>query len=145
MAKQLKHIILASAFAFASLIAGASSSFAQTSGTPAQTLPKRSGKYLSDAVELARLLGKAHAIRVTCNGRADQFWRLYMQEMMDLEAPVQGGLRDSMARAFNDAYASESALRSWCSEETVAAEAEYARQGLVIAEYMAQYYFKRSE
>lgn len=95
-------------------------------------------------MQLARLLGRAHSIRVTCNGRSDQFWRVYMQEMLDLEAPTQGSFRDSMARAFNDAYSSESAFRGWCNDAAVDAEAKYAAEGRVLAEGLAKYYFKRN-
>jgi len=119
------------------------SSDAQVSARNEAPLPKRSGKYTSDALKLARVLGKAHSIRVTCNGRDDQFWRIYMQEMLELEAPVQGGFRDSMARAFNDAYAAEASFRNWCDADAVAAEAVYANEGKLLAEGLAQYYFKR--
>ncbi len=66
-----------------------------------------------------------------------------MQEMLELEAPNQGSFRDSMARAFNDAYTSESRIRSWCDEAAIAAEAAYASEGKALAEGLAQYYFNR--
>jgi len=141
MAKQLKHMLLAALFGLAGVIGTTKSTIAQESTE--RPLPTRSGQYLSDTVKLARLLGRAHAIRVKCNGRSDQFWRLYMQEMLDLEAPNQGSLRDSMARSFNDAYTSESRSRSMCDEAAVAAEATFAAQGRTIAERLAMYYFNR--
>ena len=142
MAQQLKHMILTAVFLLASAALPLTSSSAQeTEAEP--SLPTRTGQYLSDAITIARVLGRAHSIRVTCNGRDDQFWRLYMQEMLDIEAPIQGQLRDSMARAFNDAFEAEAAFRVRCDEEAVAAEAEYAQEGRVIAEKLAQYYFKR--
>jgi len=141
MAKQLKHIVLSALLILASVVGATASSAAQDSNERA--LPTRSGQYLSDAVTLARLLGRAHAIRVKCNGRSDQFWRLYMQEMLDLEAPDQGRLRQSMARAFNDAFTAESNARQWCDDSAVAAEAQFASQGRTIAERLARYYFNR--
>ena len=141
MAKQLKHIVLSALLTFASVVGATASSAAQDSAE--RPLPTRSGQYLSDAVKLARLLGRAHAIRVSCNGRSDQFWRLYMQEMLDLEAPEQGRLRQSMARAFNDAFSAESKLRQWCDDSAVAAEAQFAAEGRTIAERLAKYYFNR--
>lgn len=143
MAKQLKHLILAGLLASGSALSFVSSSAAQESTRNEAPLPQRSGKYYSDALQLARLLGRAHAIRVTCNGRSDQFWRVYMQEMLDLEAPSQGSFRDSMARAFNDAYSSESSFRNWCNDAAIAAEANYAARGRVIAEGLAKFYFQR--
>lgn len=142
MAQQLKHVFLAAVLLLASAAVPSSSSTAQELDTE-PPLPTRSGKYLSDALQVARVLGRAHSIRVTCNGRDDQFWRTYMQEMLDLEAPVRGAFRDSMARTFNDAFESESAFHSYCNEDAVAAEAKYAQEGRVIAEKLAQYYFKR--
>ena len=143
MAKQLKHVVLAGVFALASAAGLSPSSYGQASAETEPPLPKRSSEYLGDALSLSRLLGRAHAIRVTCNGRTDQFWRLYMQEMLDLEAPNRGGLRDAMARAFNDAYTSESAVRSFCDEAAVTAEALYASRGRELAEGLAQHYFIR--
>ena len=137
MTKQLKNLIFATALLCGSAVSLPPPAEAQ------EALPQRNGKYYSDAMQLARLLGRAHSVRVTCNGRSDQFWRLYMQEMLDLEAPVQGRFRDSMARAFNDAYASESARRNWCDDAAVNAEASYAAEGRVLAEGLAKYYFKR--
>ena len=66
-----------------------------------------------------------------------------MQEMLDLEAPDQSSFRSSMARAFNDAYTSESRRRAWCDEAAVAAEAAYAAEGRRLAEGLARYYFNR--
>jgi len=63
--------------------------------------------------------------------------------MLDIEAPNQGSFRDSMARAFNDGFAAESKIQSWCSAEAVAAEAKYAAEGKEIAARLAQFYFKR--
>lgn len=143
MAKQLKHVILAGVLLCGSAVGFVSSSAAQQSSQSEAPLPQRNGKYYSDAVQLARLLGRAHAIRVTCNGRTDQFWRLYMQEMLDLEAPSQGSFRDSMARAFNDSYAAEASVRNWCDDAAVAAEAQYAAEGKGLAEGLAKYYFQQ--
>ena len=132
---------LAACLSVASAVGTVPSSAAQEANE--RPLPTRSGQYLSDALKLSRLLGRAHAIRVKCNGRSDQFWRLYMQEMLDLEAPNQGSLRDSMARAFNDAYTAESRRRTWCDDAAVAAEAAYASEGRTLAERLARYYFNR--
>ena len=143
MAKQLKHVVLAGVFSLASAAGLMASSFAQSSSRNEAPLPARGSQYYSDAMALARILGRAHAIRVTCNGRSDQFWRLYMQEMLDLEAPNRGGLRDSMARAFNDAYSSEASRRTFCDAVTVEAEALFAADGKVLAERLARHYFNR--
>ena len=141
MAKQLKHGVLAAFLGLASALGTAASSAAQDADE--RPLPTRSGKYLSDVLSLSRLIGRAHAIRVKCNGRQDQFWRLYMQEMLDLEAPDQGNFRSSMARAFNNSYTAEARQRNWCDQAAIAAEATYAAEGRRLAEGLARYYFNR--
>ncbi|MEL7232787.1 MAG: TIGR02301 family protein, partial [Pseudomonadota bacterium] len=64
----------------------------------------RNQDYFRDVIGLSEVLGKAHAVRVMCNGRNDQYWRSYMMRLLDLEAAYGGGLRSSMANAFNAGY-----------------------------------------
>ena len=54
----------------------------------AAQLTTRNQDYLRDIVDLSDTLGKAHAMRVVCNGSADQYWRRYMVSLLELEAPV---------------------------------------------------------
>jgi len=106
-------------------------------------LPRRNQAYLRDLVKLATVLGRAHAVRVTCNGRSDQYWRNHMRDLLDLEAPDRGGLRTSMARAFNDSYSAEQSVRLTCDPATVAAEATFASQGRALSEALAAHYFPK--
>ena len=91
-----------------------------------------------DVVALASTLGSAHAIRVLCNGRNDQYWRSYMQELLGLEAPYQGRLRSSMVDAFNSAYSAEAARRNSCDAGAVSAEKVYASTGERLANSLVQ-------
>ena len=143
MAKQLIHRALAACLLLASALAYAPSSAGQAVSAEEGSLPERGSEYITNALTLAGILGQAHAIRVTCNGRTDQFWRVYMQEMMDLEAPTRGGLRDAMAQRFNTAFSGEAARRTWCNDEAVAAEAALAAEGRPLAESLAAHYFGR--
>lgn len=108
-----------------------------------QRAPPRTQDQMRDAIYLAGTLGSVHAIRVKCNGRDDQYWRVKMKDLLDLEAPNGGGLRSSMARAFNDAYTNESRKWRGCTTAAVAAEAEYAAEGRELADKLAMSYFPK--
>ena len=98
----------------------------------------RDQTYIRNVVSLSSTLGSAHAIRLLCNGRDDQYWRGYMQELLGVEAPYQSRLRSSMVSAFNEAYSAESARRSGCDQAAVSAEKVYATTGKRLADELAQ-------
>jgi len=122
-------------------------SLALGSGTSAAQsgLPPRGPDYFRDAADLAAILGSAHAIRVRCNGRDDQYWRRYMADMLAYEAPDSGELRSSLVRAFNDGFSDTSDDYRICDTQAVAAEARYADRGKQIATRMATHYFPKRE
>ncbi len=97
----------------------------------------RSQDYFRDVIALSETLGKAHSVRAVCNGRNDQYWRSYMQRLLELEAPYQGGLRRSMVNGFNAGYSSGSAVHEVCNTEAVAAEKVYAGEGLALTNRLA--------
>ncbi len=98
----------------------------------------RSQDYLRDVISLSSTFGSAHAIRVLCNGRNDQYWRSYMQELLSLEAPYRNTLRTSMVDAFNSAYSAETARRDSCDAGAVSAEKVYASTGERLANALVQ-------
>lgn len=122
-------------------------SLALGSGTSAAQsgLPPRGPDYFRDAADLAGLLGSAHAIRVRCNGRDDQYWRRYMADMLAYEAPDAGNLRSSLVNEFNDAFSDVSDDYRICDSQAVAAEARFAERGKEIAARMATHYFPKRE
>ena len=103
----------------------------------------RGPDYFRDAADLAAALGSAHAIRVRCNGRDDQYWRQYMADMLTYEAPERGALRSSLVEHFNEAFQDVSGDYLKCDNRAVEAEAQFARQGQEIAERMAMHYFPK--
>ncbi|MFT5775134.1 TIGR02301 family protein [Hyphomonas sp.] len=119
------------------LIAGASKASAQSG------IPLRGPDYFRDASELAATLGSAHAIRVRCNGREDQYWRRYMADMLRYEAPERGNLRSSLVEGFNNAYTRTSAQYLSCDNSAIEAEARFARDGQDISNRMATHYFPK--
>jgi uncharacterized protein (TIGR02301 family) len=103
----------------------------------------RGPDYFRDASNLAITLGSAHAIRVRCNGREDQYWRQYMSDMLSYEAPERGNLRSSLVEQFNTAFQDVSRDYLKCDNRAVEAEARFAREGQEIAERMAMHYFPK--
>ena len=97
----------------------------------------RSQDYFRDVISLSETLGKAHSIRVLCNGRNDQYWRSYMLRLLELEAPYGGGLRSSMVNGFNAGFSSGQSEHRACSNEAVAAEKTYAETGQALANQLA--------
>ena len=133
MNKTVFHGALLSAL----LLAGASNASAQSG------IPLRGPDYFRDASELAATLGSAHAIRVRCNGREDQYWRRYMADLLRYEAPEKGNLRSSLVQGFNNAYTRTSAQYLSCDNRAIEAEARFARDGQDIAGRMATHYFPK--
>lgn len=107
-------------------------------------MPARGPDYFRDAAALAGTLGSAHAIRVRCNGRDDQYWRRYMSDMLGYEAPEKGPLRSSIVAAFNDGFTVTSGDYGSCDSRAVDAEARFARDGQAIANRMATHYFPKN-
>ena len=106
-------------------------------------IPLRGPDYFQDASDLAATLGSAHAIRVRCNGRDDQYWRQYMADMLGYEAPDRGNLRSSLVARFNDAYQETSRRYLKCDNQAIEAEARFARRGQEVAERLAMHYFPK--
>ena len=96
---------------------------------------------MRDAINLAGALGGAHAARVTCNGRGDQYWRRYMQELLSLEAPERNTLHRGMVNAFNTRFSRERAIHTNCTQEAVDAEAVFASEGRRLSDRLAEHYF----
>jgi len=98
----------------------------------------RSQDYFRDVTALAEVLGKAHAIRVVCNGRNDQYWRSYMLRLLELEAPYQGGLRRSMVNGFNAGFSWGNDLHRVCDGDAATAEKAYAAEGRDLSARLVQ-------
>ena len=94
--------------------------------------------YFRDVTSLAEVLGKAHAIRVVCNGRNDQYWRSYMLRLLELEAPYQGGLRRSLVNGFNAGFSWGSDLHPSCDSNAETAEKAYATEGRDLSARLVQ-------
>lgn len=92
-------------------------------------------------IEMADILGQAHAIRTACNGEGDQTWRAYMMEMMSIEAP-SGSRRSELTRAFNQGYRSQSRRARSCTADLAATEAQLAERGRMLADTITRIYLE---
>ena len=86
--------------------------------------------YQNQLSELAEVLGGAHYLRITCEGRRDQRWRDYMREVISRE-PEHNAL---MVEAFNRGYREEEARFAQCDEIARQVEAELRARGLRVSQ-----------
>ncbi len=88
-------------------------------------------------VNLARVLGESHALRQTCEGAEDQFWRSRMNRLVDTEhaEPV---LEREMKDAFNTGFAGARRLYGECGDPTRRAERLAAVRGHELALGLSQ-------
>lgn len=108
----------------------------QPSATQVEPKPAPSFESL---IELAGVLGEAHAARSACAGEDDQTWRGYMQQMLDLEGP-SGSNRGALTSAFNQGYRRQIRITPSCSPETRAQEAAIAARGRALSDRIARDY-----
>ncbi len=103
-------------------------------------MPVRDKLYLRELVELSRVIGASQGIRQACYGRNDQYWRGFMQQLVDLEAPNKGELYSDMVSAYRSGVRRELRNRRDCEGAAKQRELQYAREGRQISERMQRYY-----
>lgn len=74
--------------------------------------------------DLAYVLGESHALRQTCEGPGDMYWRTRMEEMLRVEAADQA-FTTRLTQSFNSGYAAGQAGYPSCD---AAAQAELKKQ-----------------
>lgn len=111
---------------FACVVACALTGVVAVAGPAVRTADQRQA-----LVDLAYVLGQAHALRRACAGPADDTWRARMEKLLDVEAPAEA-LRVQLADSFNAGYASGGAEARDC-KTAAAAEARAARRGSDLA------------
>ena len=89
--------------------------------------------YRGQLVELSEVLGGAHYLRILCEGRDDQRWRIYMRGVIDREPQYNGLLVDG----FNRGYRNEEARFPVCDTTTQQMEAELRARGLRVAQALS--------
>ncbi|MEZ6030776.1 MAG: DUF2385 domain-containing protein [Hyphomonadaceae bacterium] len=76
-------------------------------------------------------LGRAHAVRVRCNGSDDQYWRQYQVDFLNHFANRETAnqvVRQPMVDAFNDAYTKASSEFDTCTKMLAQVERDAAKR-----------------
>jgi uncharacterized protein (TIGR02301 family) len=92
--------------------------------------PRPRMTYEDHLVELGRVLGGSHYLRILCNGRGDQRWRDFMRGVLQREPASTG----PVTAAFNEGYRQEEARFPVCDRGAQQTEAELRAEGLRLAQ-----------
>ena len=99
--------------------------------------PPRSPEQRQQLVDLAHLLGEAHAFRQVCAGATDQTWRARMDRMLTIETPDKD-FRSRLVSSFNAGFSAGQAEFPQCDTAATAdAEQDAAARGAAIARRLA--------
>lgn len=88
-------------------------------------------------LDLAYALGESHALRQTCEGEADQFWRARMVRLTEVEQADQG-FDAQMRERFNTGFAARQGEFPLCDVASRKAEQQAARKGQALALKLSQ-------
>lgn len=87
-------------------------------------------------VDLAYVLGEAHAIRLVCSQPPDQTWRTRMNRLVEVEKADEG-LKRRLVEAFNGGFMTRQAEFKVCDERALEAERVTAERGQRLASRLA--------
>lgn len=116
------------------LFAALAAALGMASGAQAQD---RTPGVRQTLVDLAYVLGEAHALRQACLGAEDQFWRSRMIRMVDTEQP-DAALDRRLKEAFNTGYASRQSEFPECTGAARRAEVNTLNKGQTLAGQLAK-------
>ena len=105
---------------------------ASASPAPAARAPEQR----QTLVDLAYVLGEAHALRAVCQGEEDQSWRTRMTRMIEVEKP-DTAFRRRLIDSFNAGFVSRQAATRACDEGAAAQERGVAARGRGLAQRLA--------
>jgi uncharacterized protein (TIGR02301 family) len=83
-------------------------------------------------LDLAHVLGQAHALHRVCAGAADDTWRGRMARMLEVEAPSDA-FKAKLTESFNAGFTAKDAQAKDC-KSAGAAEAAVAKKGAALAQ-----------
>jgi uncharacterized protein (TIGR02301 family) len=83
-------------------------------------------------VDLAYALGESHALRQTCSGEGDQYWRDRMVRLNETEA-ADAAFSGRLTQAFNSGFATRQTEFPSCGPASRRAEQAVARKGQGLA------------
>jgi uncharacterized protein (TIGR02301 family) len=113
------------------LLAATSASQAQADAPPARSPEQR-----QRVVDLAYVLGEAHALHRLCAGTDDNTWRGRMSRLIQVEAP-DPAYRQRLMGSFNAGFTARSVEFHSCTNKSAAAEREAAERGRSLSRQLA--------
>jgi uncharacterized protein (TIGR02301 family) len=99
---------------------------------PAAGAQDRGPALRQSLVDLAYVLGEAHALRQACQGVDDQYWRTRMIKLVDAEQP-DAALDRRLKESFNTGFASRQGEFPTCSAASHKAAVAVAAHGQQLA------------
>ncbi len=94
----------------------------------------------NDLIEISRILGSMHALRISCLGEGDQTYRSRMNSLLDIEAPSDVFIRDPLILSFNSGFQSQNSGNNPCPKNRDEIEIALAQKGRLLALKMANFY-----
>lgn len=83
-------------------------------------------------VDLAYVIGQSHALRQTCAGVGDQFWRGRMQRLLQAESP-DAAFDRRLKEAFNTGFVAAQSAFPACGPQSRREEVQAAAHGRSLA------------
>jgi len=115
------------------LLALAPPAAAQTPpATPASVSPQQRQR----VIDLAYVLGQAHALHRVCAGSEDNTWRGRMTRLIQVEAP-DAPYRARLMASFNAGFVASNAQYATCTDKSALAERTAAERGRELARSLA--------
>ncbi|MFW6412991.1 MAG: TIGR02301 family protein [Oceanicaulis sp.] len=91
---------------------------------------------------LAGVLGELHFIQFKCEGRNAQLWRETMLELLELEAPTRGALRDRLIETFNAGFRAQQRRDTRCGAEAEVQSDRLSARGRSLSEQLRRTYLE---
>ena len=104
---------------------------------PAALAQDRSPALRQTLVDLAYVLGEAHALRQACQGAEDQYWRTRMIKLVDAEQP-DAALDRRLKESFNTGFASRQSEFPSCGPASHKAAVAVAAHGEQLSAALAK-------
>ena len=118
------------------LVLAASAASAQPPPSSAVPPPTTSPQQRQGVVDLAYVLGEAHALHRACTGPEDNTWRARMGRLLQVEAP-DALYRQRLMDSFNAGFTARSAEFPACTTKAVEAEQAVAAKGRSLSRHLA--------
>jgi uncharacterized protein (TIGR02301 family) len=88
-------------------------------------------------VDMAYVLGEAHALRQACQGANDQYWRTRMMQLVETEQ-ADAGLTQRLKEAFNTGFVAREGAYPACAAGARKAMTKVLARGKVLAARLAR-------